>query len=156
MEDNIDKIRELLFGDQMKTLEEQLGTLEEKLVQRLASVESKLADNAEQISRQLESEKTERHTAIDKMEKAVGDLFSNLNHELNKLREQNDQHFTASKQSLDTQISKLESDIRSQKELLQRNLDESLGQINNDKVSRDKLAALFGNLSKMLDDSENK
>jgi hypothetical protein len=150
MDENIDKIRELLFGDQMKALEQQLSNLENQLVQRLSSVESSLADKAEEINRQLRDEAGQRNDAIDKLEKNVSHLFDNLNGELNALRQQNDQHFAQSRTALESQVRKIEGDIDAQRNQLQKRFEQSLGALEESKVSREKLAELFGGLSKML------
>ena len=150
MTDNIEKVRELLFGDQMKALEQQLSDLENQLMQRLDNVQGSLDQKAEQLNRQLELETGERNSAIDSMEKSVKALFANLSGELSAIREQNDRHFAESRSTLDSQIRKIESEIQEQRAQLQQSLDESVRGLDNDKISRDRLSELFGNLSQML------
>jgi len=101
---NVDKIREILFGNQIKTFENKFRQLEEKL------------------SKELNDLKDDSTMRIDSLEKFIKSEFESLNHRLSGEKE-------ARVKALDDNVEKFEKHIKS----LSNSLSEQ-EQYNNDKA----------------------
>src|SRR5688572_17665532 len=83
---NLDKVRELLFGDQMRDSERRLNRLEERLLKghaelqadmrrRLESLEGFVQKEVESLTERLKSEQTTREETLTDLSQALHDML---------------------------------------------------------------------------------
>src|SRR5271168_4478519 len=96
---NVDKIRDILFGSQMRDYEKRFVRLEERLAKasdalrddlkkRFDSLESFVQQEMEALSQRLKTEKSERVEALKELTRESRDGAKSLEHKLSALEEQ--------------------------------------------------------------------
>lgn len=159
--ENVGKIRDIIFGANMREYEERFATLDEQLnkeVKRLRDetdkrmdkfedfVKSELSKLADKLSlekkERLEEEKSIGNDMVsleDRMTTAVGDVDAQLGHEAQEIRE-----------SLRAQVKELMDSMRQLQDELSDNLNKQSGSLRDSKVDRAGLADMFTELSMRL------
>src|SRR5271166_3526494 len=96
---NVDKIRDILFGSQMRDYEKRFARLEERLAKasdalrddlkkRFDSLESFVQQETEALSQRLKTEKSERLEALKELTRETRDSSKSLEKKLSQLEEQ--------------------------------------------------------------------
>ena len=96
---NLDKVRELLFGDQMRDSERRLNRLEERLLKghaelqadmrrRLESLEGFVQKEVESLTERLKSEQTTREETLTDLSQALHDMLKAFEKKTGHLEEQ--------------------------------------------------------------------
>jgi chromosome segregation ATPase len=96
---NVDKIRDILFGSQMRDYEKRFTRLEERLAKasdalrddlkkRFDSLESFVQQEMEALGQRLKTEKTERADALKELTRETRDSSKSLEKKLSQLEEQ--------------------------------------------------------------------
>lgn len=96
---NVDKIRDILFGSQMRDYEKRFVRLEERMTKasealrddltvRLDSLESFVRQEMEALSQRLKAEKTERADSVQDLTRESRDAAKALEHKLSQVEEQ--------------------------------------------------------------------
>src|SRR5271168_3544065 len=96
---NVDKIRDILFGSQMRDYEKRFVRLEERLAKasdalrddlkkRFDSLESFVQQEMEALSQRLKTEKSERVEALKELTRETRDNAKSLEKKLSQLEEQ--------------------------------------------------------------------
>ena len=159
--ENFGKIREIIFGANMREYEERFATLDEQLnkeVKRLREETDKRMDKFEdfvkseltKLGDKLSTEKKERIeeeksigndmvSLEDRMTTAIGEVDAQLGHEAQEIRE-----------SLRTQVKELMDSMRQLQDELSDNLNKQSGNLRDSKVDRAGLADMFTELSMRL------
>jgi hypothetical protein len=155
---NIDKIRAILFGNQMRDydvrftrLEERLGKemteLREDLRRRSDSLESYMRLEVEALSNRIRNEYSERAEAL----KDLGGSLDNLNKVFEKRTRQLDEDLSKGQRELRQQILELgktlTDKLRGNNDEITRLLEHELAQLRAGKVERSALANLFTDLA---------
>lgn len=157
----VDKIRDLLFGNQMQDYDRRFSLLEERFLQRLREIESETARNLsslesnakkqmESFAAELREEKDLRIDAdkeIERMEREHNDTVErrlrSTSDQLSRFeREQNDR-LTQEVQSLREEIKRRNEDIR-------RTIEKMFAELNGVKTDRNLLASLFVEVARCL------
>ena len=158
---SVNKIRDLLFGNQMQDYDQRFAKLEARLLARLKDIESEAARNlgafesntkkqVDSLAGQLRDEKEQRadsdkdiervlrdqNQALEKRIRAVSDQVSQLDREMSD-------RLTRETQSLREEIKQKNTDIR-------QALENMFAELSNVKTDRTLLASLFVEVAKCL------
>jgi hypothetical protein len=157
----VEKIRELLFGNQMQDYDRRFAVLDERYQQKLRDVESEAArslSNLEtMIKKQLESvanqfreEQNLRADADKELERmlrehtqALEKRFSQMSDQLARLERESAEHLSHEAQSLREDIKRRNDDARDTMERM-------FAELGNVKTDRNLLAGLFVEIAKCL------
>ena len=161
--DNVDQIREILFGSHMRAVDDRFETVEERLSKeskalkkalenRIKELEKMLGAYSDKAGDELNRESAERDAQLGKVsdslaafridaENQLAELQSDFNAEIKQVR----QELTAAQKSL---MSDLES--------LRKAHDKSLEKLGEDKVDRGELAGFLSDIAGRLVPTANK
>lgn len=155
--ENIDKIRDILFGNNMHEYEKRFDALESRLQEnlnelrnefqsRMSSLENFVQEEFKSLSDQLKSEKEERGKAIKKLlaelESLDDQINTNKENTANSIRELRQQLLELSN-SLNDQLNEQGKEIKGMIDMESRSLQTS-------KVERSSLALLFTDIAYKL------
>src|SRR5215475_4054630 len=157
----VDKIRDLLFGNQMQDYDRRFSMLEERFLQRFREIESESARNLsssessakkqmESLSAQLREEKdlrTDADKEIDRTHREHNDALEKrlraISEQLSKLERDQADRLTQEVQSLREEIKRKNEDI-------QRTIEKMFAELSNVKTDRNLLAGLFVEVARCL------
>ncbi|MEM7299199.1 MAG: hypothetical protein AAF391_13155, partial [Bacteroidota bacterium] len=164
--ENVDKIRDILFGGQMRDYDRRFNELEQRLVkenQRLADEVSSRLDKLDafikkEVDRIAERNKQEKKDRLDAEKsldsslqkstkdllKAIGDVDESLTENCAELRK-----------DLHDQSQEFEKDLNQSKADLEYELDTKSKELHELKVSRDELAGFFNEIALRLNKEFN-
>lgn len=155
---NVDKIRDILFGNQMRDYERKFGHLEDRLIKevnrlreesgkKLEALEIFIKKELEAISDRQKNEESERKQSIkalsrewDKAAKEIDEKLSSLDNQLTGSSRELRQQILDQYQNLSTEISTKYHDLNEIQERIAAELRE-------DKVDRTALSALLTDLA---------
>jgi DNA anti-recombination protein RmuC len=160
---NVDKIRDILFGNQMRDYETRFARLEESLRKESADLREttrKRVDALESfIKRELESLesrlKTEKDERTDSHRDLTADLKSTaaaISKKISDTEDQNDKSHRDLRKDLLQQSKDLGDEIRMKTEELASLLDRRVQELRTDKTDRAALASLFTEVALRLND----
>ncbi|HRO59739.1 MAG TPA: hypothetical protein PK177_11340 [Burkholderiaceae bacterium] len=158
---SVDKIRDLLFGNQMQDYDRRFATLEERFLQRLRDVETEGTRNLgvfeanskkqiESVAAQLREEKDARADAEKEIERTLRETIQSLEKRVRQLSDQLAQlerelgdRVTQESQGLREELKRRNDDTRSV-------FDRTIAELGGAKTDRKLLAGLFAELAKCL------
>jgi DNA repair exonuclease SbcCD ATPase subunit len=158
---SVDKIRDLLFGNQMQDYDRRFSQLEERFLQRLKEIESETARNlgafesnskkqVDSLAGQLRDEKDQRADGDKEIERMLREQNQALEKRIRSLSDQVSQldrdmsdRLTREAQSLHEEIKQKNTDIR-------QALEKTFAELGNVKTDRTLLASLFVEVAKCL------
>ncbi|ANO52469.1 hypothetical protein [Woeseia oceani] len=151
---NVDKIRDILFGGQMRDYEQRFTTLEKRLSQNIENVGKDLERRIErldtfakrEIEKLSEQIKTERKDRIADSKQGSGELneFSNqVESWFAEVEEKLTEEVKDIREAANEQNNELTALMRQTQEQLQASLDRQTGELSDSKVAREDLAALL-------------
>jgi hypothetical protein len=158
---SVDKIRDLLFGNQMQDYDRRFSQLEERFLQRLKEIESESARNlsafesnskkqVDSLAGQLRDEKDQRAEGDKEIERmlreqnqALEKRIRSLSDQLSQLDRDMSDRLTRETQSLHEEIKQKNTDARQTVEKL-------FAELSNVKTDRTLLASLFVEVAKCL------
>ena len=151
---NVDKIRDILFGTQMRDYEKRFARLEERLLKesgdlreemkrRFEALESYLKQELEALTDRLKAEQDERAASIDKTTGELRSLAQTVDKRAAQLDEQASKSQRELRQQLLDQSKTLSDEIRQKYAELSAVMHRELAGLSNDKTDRATLAALF-------------
>ncbi len=154
---NLNKVRDILFGDSLSGLQDSLGKLEKSIlakVDALASEQSKKLEKLEslvdkkvaELERVLKEEKGERIDRVEELSSSIVDVKTLIAAHVAELSTRQDSVQSELGKSIDDEVSRLSKTIKD----LNEELDSKLGRLGDDKTDRATLADLFSELSKGL------
>ena len=160
---NIDKIRDIIFGNQMRDYEKRFGRLEDRLLKESSELRDELKRRFEQleaytrtefeaIAEQLKNEQGERSSAEQGLTQALRDLGRATEKRALQLDEQAVKNARDLRQQLLEQAKQLSEELRLKVENLATTLDREAQALRNDKTDRAALAALFTEMAMRLTD----
>ncbi len=162
---NIDQIRDIIFGAQLRDYDNRLNKIESDLV----LLQQELRERVEQVKTSVT---TDFKGAVDSLEKRLKSLSSTTQEEAVDLRQQVDRvnrKFSSSLQTLDETLdaqtrvirgelsqtkSQLQDNVNSLRDLVIEELDRRFGQLNDTKVSKDDIAETLFALGMRLKGTE--
>ena len=157
----LEKVRNILFGEQIRMYDDRIARLEERLKAELLGARTRIEDQVSALEEKME----ERLSQIDKLLAAEGvsrsqDLES-IKSELSAL----ETTFSEHKESMDTEIKKMDASLREtivtaastvvhdfeeKTEILSNALEDSVNQLQKDKINRTQLSEMLAHIAKEL------
>ena len=157
----VDKIRELLFGNQMQDYDRRFSKLEERFLQRFKDVESETARNLgafesnakkqiDSLASQLREEKDLRADADKDIERTLRDQTQALEKRLRTMSDQINQLERDFGDRLSRETQALHDEIKRRSGDIQHTIEKMFAELSNVKTDRNLLAGLFVEVAKCL------
>lgn len=158
---NLDKVRDILFGAQMRDYDRRFSRLEERLLKevsdaredarrRFDQLENFLKQEIAALGERIRSENSQRTQATEDITRELRDTSKNLNQKINQLDEQSAQANRELRQQLLDQSKNLSDEIRQKYEELAAALTREARELRSDKADRVALSNLFTELAMRL------
>jgi len=147
----VDKIRDLLFGNQMQDYDRRFSKLEERFLQRFKDIESETARNlsafemnakkqVDSLAGQLREEKESRADADKEIERTMREHNQGLEKRLRSMSDQLSQLERDMSDRLTQEAQSLRDEIKRKNEDLQQMLEKMFAELSNVKTDRNLLA----------------
>ena len=157
----VDKMRELLFGNQMQDYDKRFSVMEERFQQRLrdlegestrglSTLESTIKKQLESVAGQFREEKDLRADADKELERSLRDHTQALEKRLAQLSDQlarQERDFT---DRLAHEVQSLREEIRRRQDDSRATMERMFSELSNVKTDRNLLAGLFVEIAKCL------
>lgn len=158
---NLEKVRDLLFGNQVREFEKKFNRLEERLLKecstlrddtkkRLDSLEMYITQEAESLTEGLKTEQIERDEAVKDLGQNLKDTTKSLEKKVSQLDEQTSQKQRELRQQILDQSKSLDDDMRQKYEAIMTVIERETQELRTDKTDRSTLAALLTQLAMQL------
>lgn len=158
---NLDKVRDLLFGGQMRDLDRRFSRLEERLVKetadlrdevrkRLATLESYMKAEVDSLSERLRAEQDGRASADQDLGRDLRGTAQQFDQKLSQLDELVARGQRELRQQLHSQHQELSDELRRRFEDVLERLGREAGELRGDKTDRKALAALLTEMAMRL------
>ena len=158
---NVDKIREILFGGQMRDYESRLADLEKKILAEFGKVSRSLDSQIkktdthvrrelEKLSEQVKSERKARQDEGRKGSKEFTEFSRQVEGWFAELEEQYESDAKEHRSAVETMGADLSDAIQLSHDQLAADIENESKGLNEDKLSRDDLAHLLTEFAKML------
>jgi seryl-tRNA synthetase len=151
---NVDKIREILFGGQMRDYDRRFARLEERLLkesndlrestrQSVAALEAFVKQEFQSLSSRLQAEQKNREGSIESVTRELHDTAKTLDTKLNQFDTQTTQTQSELRHQLLEQSKSLSEEIRRKTDEVSALVDREVKDLNHGKTDRASLSALF-------------
>lgn len=158
---SVDKIREILFGIQMRDYEKRFVRLEERLLkeasdlrdetkQRFDSLELYIKHELEALAERLVTEQKARTDSLEQLSSGVKDTFRSVDKKTSQMDEQTAKGQSELRQQMLDQSKSLSEDMRQKHSELLAALEREATELRTDKADRSALAALFTEVAMRL------
>lgn len=158
---NIDKIREILFGGQMRDYERRFARLEERLVKeasdlrddtrrRFDALEAFVKQELEALSERLQFEQRARDDSVQDLARALKETGQSIERKLAQLDEQTARGQRELRQQILDQSKSLSEEIRQKRDELAALVEREVAALSSDKTDRAALAGLFSEVALRL------
>jgi len=159
--DSIETVRELLFGEQVRSIDKHIDTatinldrkiveLREELQVHLAAYEKAYQNAHHALERQSNNENESLKTAIAELQSDQGSSTTKLNDRLDQLEHALAEEAHGLRKSLEQRMDDLDTLQSHQNHQLTKTVNELAAQVEKEKVSRDLLADLFVDIADKL------
>ena len=157
----VDRIRDILFGSQMRDYEGRFQRLEQHLVQeasdlrtdmqkRLDALERFIKGEVESINSRANTEHTERCGAMDKLGRDLAEAAKNLDSKINSLSEHTGKNLGELRELLLEQSKMLSAEIKEKHDQIKAGLDHEAAQIRGAMTGREALAEMLSEVALRL------
>jgi hypothetical protein len=157
----VDKIRELLFGNQMQDYDRRFAALEERFYQKLRELEAETARGQsgveanikkllESLAGQLRDEKDVRSEGDKELERSLREQTQSLDKRLTKLSDQLAQLERDVADRMSHQLQTLHEEIKRRNDETRATLERMFSELGNVKTDRTLLAGLFVEIARCL------
>ena len=157
----VDRIRDILFGSQMRDYDGRFQRLEEHLAQeaaairtdvqkRLETIERFMKGELESITNRANAEQSERSSAIEKLGRDLGETAKTLESRIKGLDEQTAGETRALRQQLLDQAKALSDEIGQKHDEMKSGLEREAEQIRGAMTGREALAEMFSEVALRL------
>jgi chromosome segregation ATPase len=157
----VDKIRDLLFGNQIQDYDRRFSKLEERFLQRVKDIESETTRNlsayeshakkqVESLANQLREEKDLRADAEKEIERTLREHNQTMEKRLRTMSDQLGQLERDLADRLSQETQSLRDDIKRKHEDTQQTIEQMFAALSNVKTDRNLLAGLFVEVAKCL------
>jgi hypothetical protein len=158
---NLDKVRDILFGNQIRDIERRFARLEERLVKetndvkadvksRLDALERYVRDETESLVGQIKAEHEDRVGANASLSRELKDTGAALERRLSSLDDQSSKRQRELRQQMLEQHQRLSDDLRQKVDEVLAALARETGELRSDKADRATLAALLTEMAMRL------
>ena len=160
---SLEKVRDLLFGVQMRENDRKLARLEERITKetsdlrdefrkRLAAIEALVQREVDSLSDRVKAEQENRTTATRDLSREIGDTAQVLETKTAHLDDQIARGLREARQQLHEQEQRLIEELRLRADEILARLARESQELRNDKADRAGLAALFTEMAMRLND----
>src|SRR6478735_10822355 len=160
---SLDKVRDILFGNQMRDVEKRFARLEERLVkdtadlkdevrQRLEMLEAYVRREAESLDGQIKSERADRVDSHATLSNELRDTARTLDRRSTTIDEQQSKGQRELRQQMLEQHQRLNDDLRQKVEDILGTLSRTAQELRTDKADRATIAALLTEVAMRLTD----
>jgi ElaB/YqjD/DUF883 family membrane-anchored ribosome-binding protein len=157
----VDRIRDILFGSQMRDYDGRFQRLEEHLAQeaaeiradvqkRLETLEGFMKGEVQAITNRANAEQSERSNAIEKLGRDLAETAQNLDSRIKSLGEQTVKEIHALREQLLDQSKALSEEIREKHDQMKAGLDREADQIRGAMTGREALAEMLSEVALRL------
>ncbi len=161
--ENIDKIRDILFGSQSRQIEKKMSAVEEKIDKEigflrsetkntLGALEQFLRKELQSLSDQLSSEKSERAESVDSLSGRVADTQKAVEKKLSQLSDRVVKDQRDTQEQILLQTKNLLDEMHEKNDGLQKRMDQSIEALSQEKTDRLALANLMMEAAMRLKD----
>ncbi|MEA5602172.1 hypothetical protein [Nostoc sp. UHCC 0252] len=163
---NLDKVREILFGNQIRDTERRFTRLEEHLIKELGNVRDEtrkrldaleiyIKQEVDSLTQRLKNEQLERDSQLKAVveESKTTSIF--LEKKITQFEEQNTNNQRELREQILNQSKNLQDDIQQKSQEILTLLEREAQELRRDKTDRSHLAAIFAELAMRLN-AENK
>lgn len=158
---SLDKVRDILFGNQMRDVDRRFARLEERIAKdardlkdeirkRLDAFEQFVKGETESLSNQLRHEQTERTEGDAKQARELADATRAFERRTTTLDEQQSKNQREMRQQLLEQHQRVSDDLRQQVDEVLAALAREANELRHDKTDRQALAALLKEMAMRL------
>jgi DNA repair exonuclease SbcCD ATPase subunit len=158
---NIDKIRDILFGSQMRDYEKRFAKLEERLQRehqelkeemrkRLESLEGYVRSEADALSSRITTEQEQRGDSLTDLSREMKDIAKSLEKKTAQLDELFNKNNRDMRQQALDQTKQLMEEIQSKHQSLSQSLERAVRELTEEKMERNGLADLFTEMAMRL------
>ncbi len=158
---NVEQIREILFGGQMREYDKRFARLEERLDQglehatqdlaaRIGSVEKFARGELARLGEKLRQEREARLATVQAFDEQLTQLSKNLSAGIDRLNADTVGALTRLRQELRDEVGQFQTRLRDQRAELQGKLAQQTEQLQQDKVDQSELADLLNELGMRL------
>ena len=158
---NVDRIRNILFGSQMRDYDGRFQKLEERLVRdaaevrndlqkRLEALEAFMKGEVESMTNRVRAENAERNQGLGKLAHDLGETAKGLELKLNNLDNQAAKDIRDLRQQLLDQSKALSTEIRERHDQMKAGLEHEAEQIRGAMTGREALAEMLSEVSLRL------
>lgn len=151
---NVDRIRNILFGNQMRDYDVRFQRLEDRLVKdaaalrgevskRVDDLEAFMHGEVETLTNRLRAEHSERTGAIERLGRELAETARNLESRLHGIDEQTANHIRELRQRVLEQSKGLGAELKEQQDRFQAALDGEARQIRGAMTGRESLAEML-------------
>jgi len=163
---NVDQIRDILFGSQMKDYERKFSRLEERILKevsrlkedsnrRFDSLETFINREVELLSDKLKSEKNNRDNAVKELAVELNNTAKALEAKLNTLENNTEKEVRELRQALLDQSKNLLNEISTKHTEGMDTLDRSVNELRDEKITRSTLSGLLTEVAIRLADNSH-
>ena len=160
---NLEKVRDLLFGVQMRDYDRKFASLEERILKetselrddvkkRLAAIEQLLAREIDALSDRLKGEQDDRAAAAKDLARQLDETARSFEKKTGQLDDQMAKGLRDLRQQLHDQHQNLSDDLKRQADQLLDRLARESDRLRTDKTDRASLAALLTEMAMRLTD----
>ncbi|MEM7708875.1 MAG: hypothetical protein AAF358_25225 [Pseudomonadota bacterium] len=156
--DNVDQIREIIFGAHIKDYEQRFRGVERKLEQSLKKVSDafnkrldELDKSLTELKQMLEAEQAERRDGDESLDALLQNQAREAGEQLASVESQTNEQLDALNQSLNEMTASLESQLGDQGAAQGKALEDLNSQLTAQNISRKELAKLLGTVASTLD-----
>ncbi len=158
---NVDRIRDILFGSQMRDYDGRFQRLEERLVReagelrsdvqkRLETLEGFIKSETESMLNRLKNEQAERGHAVERLVRDLAETARSFEMKLGMLDDQTGRDLRDLRQQLLEQSKALTADIKDKHEQIKAGLNSEAQQIRGAMTGRESLAEMFNEVALRL------
>jgi len=158
---NVDKIRDILFGAQMRDYEKKFARLEDRILKevsrmreettkRFDALELYINKEVESIGNGLKDEQAERVESGKEITRELQKAFKSLEKKISKLEAQTGKNARDLRQQILDQSKSLTEDIRKRYEETSETLDQTAAELRDEKTDRATLAELLTEMALRL------
>jgi hypothetical protein len=162
---SIDKVRDLLFGTQLRDLDRRFARLEERLVKetgqlredlkaRLEAADAHARTEADSLADQIRAERADRGDAHDNLARELKDTAKALDRRTTALDDQVSKGLRELRQQMQDQHQRLEHDVRRRIDDLLAAFTREMQALRAGKTDRSVLAALLNEMAMRLTDED--
>jgi len=158
---NIDKIRDILFGNQMRDYDRRFSRLEERIQReqsemkdeirkRLDSLETYIRNEVDALSDRLKIEQAERGDSVKEIAREFKEITSSLEKKTTQMDDQLSRNHRDLRQNALDQTKQLLEEIHSRHNALSQSLERAVQELTVDKMERSGLADIFTEMALRL------